>query len=119
MDAREAADDSGVGDGFAVAAPRLDDFVEERECEAALFTGEDVDVEAVDGTGFRRRPGVVGLGEDGEINSFCGDGLEEFAEETGRVAVAAALFPEEAGDDQDFHVFVLKTLSRNCFMAAP
>ena len=38
--AHETADDGGVGGGFAVAGPKLDDFVERRKARASVFRGK-------------------------------------------------------------------------------
>ena len=92
----ETADGGGVRGGFAVAGPKLDDFVERRKHGASALAGKNVEVESVDGTRFGNGSGVVGLGKDGEVDSFCGDGLGELAEKTGRVAVASAFFPKPA-----------------------
>ena len=92
----EATDDGGVGGGFAIARPELEDFVEGQEGEVAAIAGKDVEVQPVNGTRFGDWPGIGSLREDGEVDAFRDDSLGEFAEKAGRAAVASALFPEPA-----------------------
>jgi len=96
MFAHETTDDGGVGGGFAIARPELEDFVEGQEGEVAAIAGKDVEVQSVNGTRFGDWPGIGSLGKDREVDAFRDDSLGEFAEKTGRAAVASSLFPEPA-----------------------